>query len=565
MVSIILMKNRTAETLRRRVRTEFKNILSLDSAPLRLCGVALILLLFAQLTFAAKFYEDDPIWEDPDRLPIPQPADITLSESYDLFVNSFQDPGGKDQTKSQNTNTLGEVPNSSWFTNRIGRKVLPVEELVKGPNTGTGPDLANPITIITAKKQGIVRGFTMQDSRGDIYFLKFDPPDYPQLSTSAEVISTKFFHAFGYNVPQNYIAFIRRDQLIIGPEARVPISKTQTRKMVEKDIDEVWKKVPVTSDGRIQAVASLLIPGEIVGQFRYYGTRSDDANDIFPHQNRRELRGLRVFSAWLNHDEAHATNTIDTYDPEGGSNYIKHYLIDFGSTLGSGTTKPNERRGGNEYYVEWDPILKSAYTLGFWDRPWRGIHYPKYPSIGRIESDYFQPQNWKTHYPNPAFLKMENEDAFWATKIVMRFSDEMIRALVQTGELIDKEGESYLVQTLIRRRDKIVQYYLAQLNPLDEFAIENQSLRFKNLGQDAGISSSASYQYQWFQFDNNKMSSLSLGPEASSEGPQIPVPSSDADYLMVRIRTIHPDQPNWKKSVDVYLRNGEVVGIEREN
>jgi hypothetical protein len=38
--------------------------------------------------------------------------------------------------------------------------------------------------------------------------------------------------------------------------------------------------------------------------------------------------------------------------------------------------------------------------------------------------------------------------------------------------------------------------------------------------------------------------------------------------LMVRIRTIDPDQPNWKKSVDVYLRNAgtmKVVGIEREN
>ena len=532
---------------------------------LRFCGVGLILLLFSPVCFAAKFLEDDPLWQDPDRLAIPKPAEVTLSEYYDLFVNSFKEPGGKEQTKSQNANTLGEVPDSSWFTNRMGQKELSVEELVRGPNTGTGPDLANPITIITAKKQGIVRGFTMQDSKGDIYFLKFDPPGYPQLSTSAEVISTKFFHAFGYNVPENYIAFIRRDQLIIGPDARVPISKTQTRKMTEKDIDEVWKKVPVTSDGRIQAVASLLIPGEIVGQFRYYGTRSDDPNDIFPHQNRRELRGLRVFSAWLNHDEAHATNTIDSYVAEDGANYIKHYLIDFGSTLGSGTTKPNERRGGNEYYVEWGPMLKSAYTLGLWDRPWRRIHYPNYPSIGRIESDYFQPQNWKTHYPNPAFLKMENEDAFWATKIVMRFNDEMIRALVQTGHLIDKEAENYLIQTLIQRRDKIVKYYLTQLNPLDQFAIVNTEMSFKNLGQDAGITGSATYQYQWYEFNNDKAASVSLGPEATTSNPQIPAPSSNAEYLMVRVRTIHPDQPNWKKSVDVYLRNGQVVGIEREN
>jgi hypothetical protein len=534
----------------------------------KICAFVLISVLLSSLTFAAKFYEDDPVWLDPDQLPIPKPAEINFSETYDLLKNSFGDPGGKEQTKSQNPNTLGEVPDSSWFTNRMGRKILSMEELVRGSNSKNGPDISNPIIIITSKRQGLIRGFTMQDSRGDIYFLKFDPPGYPQLTTSSEVISTKFFHAFGYNVPENYITFITRDQLRIGADARVPISKTETRKMNEKDIDEVWKKVPLTSDGRIQAVASLLIPGEIAGQFRYYGTRPDDPNDIYPHQDRRELRGLRVFCAWLNHDDVQSSNTIDSFVTENGTNHIKHYLIDFDSTLGSGTTKPNERRGGNEYYVEWDPILKSAYTLGLWDRPWRRIPYPKYPSIGRIESDYFQPQNWKTHYPNPAFLKMENEDAFWATKIVMRFNDEMVRALVQTGELIDKEGENYLIQTLIRRRDKIVKYYLSQLNPLDEFAIVNNELSFKNLGQDAGLASSATYQYQWFQFDNEKMASLSLGPEATSINPQIPAPSSNADYLMVRIRTIHPDQENWKKSVDVYLHNGDtmkVVGIERED
>jgi len=534
----------------------------------RIAATLLIALLLPSVGSARKFLEDDPLWTDPDTLTIPTPKSVKLSESYDFYENSFRDPVGNHQEKAQNINTVAEVPDSSWFTNRMGRKLMSIEELVRGPNHGNGPDISNTLTIITSKRQGIERGFSIQDSKGDIYFLKFDPPKYPQLTTSAEVISTKFFHAFGYNVPENYITFIKRDQLRIGPDARVPISKSQTRKMKERDVDEVWKQVPVTSDGRIQAVASLLIPGEIVGGFRYYGTRPDDPNDIFPHQNRRELRGLRVFSAWLNHDDVTSANTIDSFLAENGTNHIKHYMIDFGSTLGSGTTRPQEHRAGNEYLIEYGPIFKTAYTFGLWDRPWRRIHYPNYPSIGRIESNYFQPQNWKTQYPNPAFLKMENQDAFWATKIVMRFSNEMVRALVQTGQLIDKEAEQYLIETLIQRRDKVVKYYLSQLNPLDEFAVINRELSFKNLGQDAGISNSSSYQYQWFEFDNDRSTLTPFEQPGVSTTLAIPVPQSQSPYVMVRISTNNAEQPNWKKNVDVYIRNRQeinVAGIEREN
>jgi len=66
-----------------------------------------------------------------------------------------------------------------------------------------------------------------------------------------------------------------------------------------------------------------------VGPFRYEGTRSDDPNDIVPHEARRDLRGLFVFCAWLNHTDAKAANSLNALVQEDGVTFIRHYLIDF--------------------------------------------------------------------------------------------------------------------------------------------------------------------------------------------------------------------------------------------
>jgi hypothetical protein len=52
--------------------------------------------------------------------------------------------------------------------------------------------------------------------------LKLDPPHYPELCSSADVIGSKFFYALGYNTPENCIVFFRRENLFI--EAGVSIA-----------------------------------------------------------------------------------------------------------------------------------------------------------------------------------------------------------------------------------------------------------------------------------------------------------------------------------------------------
>ena len=168
---------------------------------------------------------------------------------------------------------------------------------------------------------------------------------------------------------------------------------------------------------------------------------------------------------------------------------------------------------------------------------------------------------------------MQLEDAFWATRIVMRFTDEMIRAMVETGQLDDPAASDYLVKTLIKRRDKIIRYYLPQMNPLDEFRFTGEPglssrLAFKNLGLEAGLAVTSSYRYQWFRFDNASQGLEPLSAIRPSEGPSLAVLQDNGAYLMVRITTSSQEQPQWRKKVEVFIRNDSqrptTVGIERE-
>src|SRR5262245_52677074 len=80
-----------------------------------------IVWLFSMSTFvnAQKFLDDDPLLVDDDRLvDVGAPLRRGLSDYYDFFQNTFDTPGDRARTVALNANTLGEVPDSSWFQNR---------------------------------------------------------------------------------------------------------------------------------------------------------------------------------------------------------------------------------------------------------------------------------------------------------------------------------------------------------------------------------------------------------------------------------------------------------------
>lgn len=529
-------------------------------------GIVLVLLILAPGLSARKFYEDDPVQKEP--LPV-NAANIKgrkLSDYYDFFSNTFRKPGEQQRKgkliPARAVNTLGEVPDSAWYTNRHYLTPMRMEELERGPGAAAAPDTSGPLTVVAAKTAGVMPGFRMRDAKGHLYFVKFDPKTNPEMATAADMIVSKFLYALGYNVPENYLFTFNRHQLRVAPDATVTDAQGKRRPMTDRDVTEILLTVPQTADGRYRIVASLGIAGKSVGEFRYYGTRQDDPNDIVPHEHRRDLRGLRVFCAWLGHDDTRNVNTFDALVEQDGRKFIKHYLIDFGAALGSDSNWPNSPRSGNVYWFDWTTSAEQLFSLGLAVPRWARATYPKIPAVGRFEADIFDPEKWVPFYPNAAFANCLPDDAFWAAKQVMAFTDDQIRAIVKTGQYSDPEAENWIVQCLIKRRDKIGKAYFAKVLPLDRFEVHGSELVFDDLAVKHGLLGSRDYTVQWSRFNNDTEQKTQLAGDTSLALPRQLQEAAVGEYFAADISGV-----DKQKTITVYLRKSaggvRIVGIDR--
>ena len=520
------------------------------------------------------FYDDDPVAREVDTKDAAgvQPKNVNLW--HDQARNLFATPGDREDRRALNVNTIDEVPDSSWFANRIlarGAPSMTAEGVARGPDAGRGP-APGPWTIVSGKREGITPGLTVVDTSNARWFIKFDPPKYPEMATGAEVVVTKLFHALGYYVPENTIVLVRREDLVVSEESTTVGMNGATRRMRDADVDAVLRVAARRRDGSYRVIASKALPGEPVGPFLFAGTRPDNPNDVVPHEHRRELRGLRVFAAWVNHVDSKANNTLDTLVRDGERVVVRHHLIDFGSTLGSASIKPREFDEGHMYIVEPGSLLSNALSFGFHVRPFERLRYRGLPSVGRFSAARFDPDRWKPRVPNAAFLRARADDLFWGARRVMAFTDEMIRAAVETGQYSDPEAAQHITETLIARRDLIGRSWLMGVNPVVDPWFDGKVLSFRNAAVDAGVASPpAAYHATWFAFDNVTGETTHLGETAAAnervERPEA-VANTTALFLRVDVAA-EGDHVSWIEPVRIFFRrngNGDgwrLVGLER--
>lgn len=470
----------------------------------QLAGLALVFFA-ACASDLRRFPLADPLWADTDRVHVPnRPAKYYSGLLADGADQMFFRPLAELWTfprvgEATNVNAVDEVPDSAWFQNRIGLFSLTPDEVAKaacGDIPPLSPD-TGPWLVTAAKPNGANPGFFIRAGDGYSYLLKFDGPLQPGRATSADVIGSKIYWAAGYHTPCNEIVHFLPSQIEIAADATSENLFGDDVPITREDVDRVLRMALRRKDGMLRASASRFVPGRPLGPFRYEGRRSDDPNDHIAHEDRRELRAARVFGAWINHFDSREQNTMDVWVREGGHDYIRHYYLDWGDSLGGRWPLDGiSRRLGHSYYLDWEHVLGDLLSFGFWPRPWNEVTLNRFEIFGYFDAEHFEPRDWRGGYPNPAFERMTDRDALWATRIISKLGEEHLRAIVKTAKLDDPRHEAFLVEVLLGRRQKVLESYLGSENPLSNFRVVRrqrssdpraQSLCFEDLALLHGV------------------------------------------------------------------------------
>ncbi len=501
----------------------------------------------------ARFANAPPVLAVNDRLDVPTPPaprDVFMDvDHWDGVVQRRIDRGLSlpRPRRALGVNALDEVPDSTWFTNRIGVRAMAIDELVRGPLTLDSPELHRPWIIQSAKPGNSDIGFIVRDARGVKFLIKFDAAGYPEQETAAHVIVDRILWACGYNTTEDFIVRLRRDDLILAPDATFTDRFGDKHRLDAELVDQKLRLVERLADGRYRALASRWIDGKTLGGHPAEGVRDDDRNDRIPHELRRDLRGAGTLFAWLDHVDVQESNFLDTWIADRADShihYVKHYLIDFGKSFGVMASTGHDPRRGHAYVIDLAAIAGSLVELGLVERSWEGRSAPALRGVGLFEAPTYDPSAWVPDYPvYVPILLADRFDAFWAARILIRFTRAQLYALVETGQLTDPRAVEYVTDTLVARQRATAAYGFARVNPLDRFAVYRDRLCFDDLAIGFGFAAAAATRYEVRRHDRRAQPLGTSDASGVADGRvcvPLALPAAGDDYTMIRITTTRP-------------------------
>ena len=515
------------------------------------------------------------------------PEPYESSFSWDAADNSIFRPMSKffqvdSSGEAENVNAFDEVPDSSWFTNRIGARPPSRDEVARG-YCAEGPELAldppdGSWLVDHGKDNGANPGFRI-DVRGQKYMLKTDDTQ-AERATGAAAIASRFYYAAGWWAPCDSVVYFKKTALHLKPGLVIKANVGPAKPFDQKRLDQILSQTGRRGDF-YRAVASRWLPGIPLGPFTYEGKRSDDPSDVIAHENRRDLRGARLIAAWLNHFDSREQNSMSTWmatNPKDAASagYVRHWYIDLGDCFGSEWgVDAISRRLGHAYLLDFGYMFEDFATFGAVERPWdRAQRTPGATNFGYFSERDFDPELWRGEYPNPAFGRMTERDGAWAARIIARFTPEDIRAAVGAGHFTNPAHTEFLVRVLIARQRILLTRYFSKLSPLADVQISGRRFCATDLARRAGIFPSSAFRYD-AELRRGTTDAVRVVASAGTQGEtcvdlgESPIARSLADesperYLRLRVQNGNAPGPLVVHFYDLGADRGlRLVGIER--
>ena len=165
---------------------------------------------------------------------------------------------------------------------------------------------------------------------------------------------------------------------------------------------------------------------------------------------------------------------------DGRPAVVRHHLLDFGSTLGSGSiagAEPARRErvrlgiAADAHHHADARLVRAAVD--------QGSTYPRDPGGRPVRVHLLPAEDWKPDYPNPAFKNARAEDRFWAARIVAalhgrsgarrswRRRDSPIRAPPTTSPRLCSERERKVLDAWLNGTNPIVNVALSAVRRAD--------------------------------------------------------------------------------------------------
>jgi len=510
----------------------------------------------------ARFANEAPVWKVDDRKDVSKAPKKRDFYRYSYHFNSYYEHVRKTfelrrDRRALGVNSLDEVPDSTWFTNRVGMREVTTDEIRRGP-APSSPEEFRPWTLVKMKIGGTQVGFIAEDTRGVKFLLKFDTATLPELETGADAIAARLLWAAGYNVPADHVVYFSREDLKLRPNVEG---------LDEAAVAKVLANVAI-ENGKIRGIASVFIKGKILGGTARLGTHEGDPNDRIPHELRRDQRGQSALFAWLAHTDTKEDNTLDTWqvDPHDPSiHYVVHYLIDFGNALGADVLLSNHLYLGHHYEIDPAMALSEIASFGLIERPWENRKLTGLRGVGAYGVDDYDPGTWKPSTPAQLpVLWADRHDKFWGSKILIRFTRAQLAAAVDAARFTDPRSAEHLTNMLIERQRRTARFWFARVNPIDDITVRDGLVCFTDLAIHHKLTHRpTTFTVTAFDPDRRELARTTASPDAMGRTclrPQLALRSDR--YTILRIETSR-DIPGTL--VHVAEASGElrVIGIHR--